>query len=131
MMRSAIASLFMAGNPTAAPAPIADLLLASGPATHADGSVTWNPPARYDRPFKGKETIYQLPQSEVAEACSKLFADAGLDIPVSPKQKGCAVYKGRNGIIIAIDKPFEGATPEAVIRHERGHLNGWDQDHSD
>jgi hypothetical protein len=108
-----------------------DLVLTGGPTTHEDGSVTWNPPERYDRPFDGKETIRLLPQPEVVEACRELFEQAGLDIEVTLKQMGCAVYKGKNGTIIAIDKPFNGVTPEAVIRHERGHLNGWGADHED
>lgn len=106
-------------------------VLASSPTTHADGTVTWNPPERYDHAFDGKETILRLPQPEVVEACRKLFKDAGLDIEVTKTQKGCAVFKGKNGTIIVIDKPFMGVTPEAAIRHERGHLNGWPQDHPD
>lgn len=105
--------------------------LASGPVTHGDGSVTWNPPASYDHAFDGTETIHRLPQPEVVEACRRLFAEAGLDIPVGPNQKGCAVFKGRDGTIIVIDRPFMGVTPEAAIRHERGHLNGWPADHPD
>lgn len=110
---------------------VASVGFASGPVTHEDGSVTWNPPKQYDHAFDGKETIRLLPQPEVVEACRRLFADAGFDIPVKPTQKGCAVFKGRNGIIIAIDKPYRGSTTEAVIRHERGHLNGWGEDHPD
>lgn len=132
MIRNTIASLFLAhGQPQPETAPLADLLLASGPTTHDDGSVTWPPPERYDKPFDGNETIRHLPQPEVVEACRKLFADAGLNIKVSPTQKGCAVFKGKNGAIIAIDRPYKGATPEAVVQHERGHLNGWKQDHPD
>jgi hypothetical protein len=128
MIKSVMKPLMVAGG--LAPQP-SGVVLAGGPTTHDDGSVTWNPPKRYDKPFKGNETIRLLPQPEVVEACRKLFADAGLDIEVTLKQLGCAVYKGKNGTIIAIDRPVGGVTPEAVIRHERGHLNGWDQDHSD
>ena len=85
-------------------------------------------PKRYDHAFDGKETIAAC-HNPVPEACKKLFKDAGLDIEVGPNQKGCGVYRGKNGIIIVIDRPFMGATPEAVIRHERGHLNGWPSDH--
>jgi hypothetical protein len=137
MIRNALASLLVAKN-MAHEIPkdrrysqVAEAILASSPTTHDDGSVTWNPPKKYDRPFDGTEAIRRLPQPEVVEACRKLFADADLNIAVSPTQKGCAVYKGRNGTIIVIDKPFMGVTPEAAIRHERGHLNGWKQDHPD
>lgn len=102
-----------------------------GPTTHEDGSVTWNPPKRYDRAFDGTEGIVRLPQKQVPDACRQLFKDAGLDIETTPNQRGCAVYKGKNGTIIAVDRPFRGSTPEAVIRHERGHLNGWKQSHPD
>jgi hypothetical protein len=112
------------------PAP-ASLLLVSGPTTHEDGSVTWNPPARYDHPFDGRETVYRLPQDQVPSACRELFKKAGLDIKVSENQKGCAAYKGKIGYIIVIDSPFQGVTPEDAIRHERGHLNGWPSDHSE
>jgi hypothetical protein len=131
MMLNALAGLMMIPNPATTKHPFTDLLLAGGPKTHTDGSVTWNPPARYDRPFDGTETIKRLPQSEVVEACRRLFADAGLDVKVTSTQKGCAVFKGKDGTIIVIDKPFMGVTPEAAIRHERGHLNGWKQDHPD
>jgi hypothetical protein len=131
MIRNQIASLLSAKPSGKKYAALANLLLASSPTTHSDGSVTWDPPARYDKPFDGNETIKMLPQPEVVEACRKLFADAGLKIKVTPKQKGCAVYKGQDGTIIVIDKPFMGVTPEAAIKHERGHLNGWHQDHRD
>jgi hypothetical protein len=133
MIRAALVSALMTHTPQVdgTRKKIADLVLAGGPTTHDDGSVTWNPPKRYDKPFDGKETLRLMPQKEVVEACRKLFKKAGLDIKVTPKQLGCAVYKGKNGTIIAIDKPVGGVTPEAVIRHERGHLNGWDQHHSD
>lgn len=130
MIRNAIASLLIAPSQPAH-SEIAKLLLANSPTTHADGSVTWNPPKQYDKPFKGTETIHMLPQPEVVKACRKLFRDASLDVKVTKTQKGCAVFHGDNGTIVVIDKPFMGVTPEAAIRHERGHLNGWPLDHPD
>jgi hypothetical protein len=129
MIRNALAGILAANSLGFIPAE--SVILASSPTTHADGSVTWNPPKRYDHAFDGKETIRHLPQAEVPEACRRLFRDAGLEISVGPKQKGCAVYQGKNGTIIVVDKPFGGATPDAIIRHERGHLNGWPADHPD
>ena len=110
---------------------IAEASMAGGPVMHSDGSVTWNPPAEFDHAFSGNETIYQLPQSQVPEACADLFEKAGLNIKVSADQKGCAAYKGTRGYIIVMDRAFGGVTPEAAIRHERGHLNGWPADHPD
>lgn len=104
---------------------------ASSPVAHEDGSVTWNPPKRFDHPFDGKAIIIRLPQPEVVNACRKIFDDADLEIEVTERQKGCAVFKGKTGTIIVIDQLYGGATPEAVIRHERGHLNGWPADHPD
>ena len=129
MIRNALAGILAANSLGFIPAE--SVILASSPTTHEDGSVTWNPPKRYDHAFDGKETIRRLPQAEVPEACRRLFRDAGLEISVGPKQKGCAVYQGKNGTIIVVDKPFGGATPDAIIRHERCHLNGWPADHPD
>ncbi len=128
MIRNALAAMLLA--PAEGRNDMA-MYLASDPVTHADGSVTWNPPTRFDHEFDGLETIRKLPQSEVMEACRKLFDDAGLDVEVTVTQKGCAVFKGSNGTIIVVDKPYRGVTPEAAIRHERGHLNGWPSDHPD
>lgn len=127
MISNRIKLMTMGGGLTESP----KVTLASSPTTHKDGSVTWNPPKRYDHPFDGKETIIRMPQPEVVKACRKLFADAGIDVEVTERQKGCAVFKGKRGTIIVIDRPYGGATPETVIRHERGHLNGWPADHPD
>lgn len=108
-----------------------NIVMISDPITHPGGSVTWTPPKRYDHPFDGVETIRRLPKSQVPGACARLFKEAGLDISVGPRQMGCAVYRGNKGTIIVIDKPVGGITPDAVIRHERGHLNGWPADHPD
>ncbi len=128
MIRNALAAMLLA--PAEGRNDMA-VYLAKGPTALADGSTIWNPPARYDHKFDGKQTILRMPQTEVMEACRRLFEDAGLEIEVSPTQKGCAVFKGSDGTIIVIDRPYKGVTPEAVIRHERGHLNGWPSDHPD
>ena len=128
MIRNALSAFLAAQSPQEN---AMSLYLAGGPTTHSDGSVTWNPPERYDGPFDGTERVILLPQSEIPEACRRLFEQAGLDIETTIKQKGCAVFRGKNGVIIAIDEPFMGITPDAVVRHERGHLNGWPHDHPD
>jgi hypothetical protein len=89
----------------------------------------WNPPARYDVPFPGAMHVYRMHPREVPAACGNLFARYGLNIQTGPMQRGCAAYEGNKCEIVTIDRPAYGTTPEAVLRHERGHCNGWGADH--
>ncbi len=107
------------------------LAMAAAAASHAGERTEWNPPARYDRPFDGKLTIARLPQWRVPGACRALFAGAGLNITVTPTQKGCAVAMGRRCSVIIIARAYRGVTPEAVLRHEIGHCNGWSNNHEE
>lgn len=98
--------------------------LASAPVMATD-RAEWNPPAQYDVPFDGKLHLMPRAPAEVSGACAHLFEWAGLDLAVSPRQRGCAVYIGKQCWIVHIDRPVYGTSPAAVIRHEVGHCNGW------
>jgi hypothetical protein len=91
----------------------------------------WNPPTKYDHPYKGLLREYPLPQKQVVAACGKALAQ--YNIKATMRQRGCAVYNSDRSecTIIYIDKPFMGTTPEAVRRHEMGHCNGWAENHPD
>jgi hypothetical protein len=111
------------------PPPVAFAESLVAPERLYDAQATWDPPARYDKPFPGRTVVRQLPPRQVANACRELFGARGLDIAVGLAQRGCAVHLGDQCQIISIDRPAYGTTPEAVIRHERGHCNGWPADH--
>lgn len=89
----------------------------------------WNPPAEYDKPFGGTMYVYRHAPEHVPGECRKLFELAGLDIFVWPTQTGCAAFRGETCIVIIRDRTVQDITPEAILRHERGHCNGWPADH--
>ena len=88
----------------------------------------WNPPARFDHPFSGKLVVRRLPQPEVIAACRDLVRGLA-SVAVTYRQRGCARLRDGRCTIIMIDRPFRGTRPEAVLRHEVGHCNGWPADH--
>ncbi|TPN03801.1 hypothetical protein FJ973_29605 [Mesorhizobium sp. B2-1-3] len=85
----------------------------------------WNPPARFDHPYTGKLTIKYLPMSRVQLVCEryKAFDDQVM--------YGCASWDSTSCIIVVIDHQYLNQTPQALIRHEMGHCNGWGADHPD
>lgn len=104
------------------------LVLIALPAMAGDYPAEWNPPAKFDRPFHGETAIRKLHPKHIEPACKRLYSHYGMESPDTP---GCAVLTnfGSRCYIIVIDRPFGGTTPEAVIRHEVGHCNGWPADH--
>lgn len=87
----------------------------------------WNPPHRYDFPYKGKLLELRLPRDQVLAACGQLFDQMKVDSEVT---RGCAVRPvDGTCLIVMIDEPYKSTTPEAVRRHEIGHCNGWPGDH--
>ena len=100
------------------------------PALAETNVAEWNPPARYDHPFKGKLTEIQLPQREVVAACRELSRK--YRVRIGSVSRGCAALTSfRRCTIIYTDKPRGLSTPMAVRRHEIGHCNGWPADHPD
>lgn len=107
--------------------------LLAAPAMAGKDDPEWNPPARYDHPYEGKLTVIRLPQADVVKACDELFKANNPKRRTSMQQRGCSAWVKREAIctVITIDAPYLGATPEAVLRHELGHCNGWPADHPD
>jgi hypothetical protein len=92
------------------------------------------PPARYDHPYPGKMILRRIHPIDVPAACRALFERAELPEHkkrVVPTQRGCAVrfYATKVCEVITIDRTAYNTLPEAVIRHERGHCNGWRWNH--
>lgn len=89
----------------------------------------WPPPARFDFPYPGKMIIRYLPQPKVVEECHRLGngkRERMMD------QRGCAKRLSPNVcVVVIVNKTYRRATPSAVLRHERGHCNGWGSDHPD
>lgn len=107
-------------------------LLICGSANAGVNDSTWNPPARFDFPYKGELTVKRLPQVDVVEACRVLFTLYDVQAKASLTSRGCAVITSKNScIVVTVDKTYKRATPEAVLRHEMGHCNGWPANHPD
>lgn len=67
------------------------------------------PPAIYDHEPKEKYRVARLPAKEVKRACGGIG-------------KACSIPKRR---LIVVEKGLHGAVLEMIMRHEKGHLNGW------
>lgn len=107
-------------------------LLVAFPAFAGKNDPEWNPPARYDHAYTGKLTVRYLPQRLVVGACESLFKKYKVKAKTSMTQRGCAATTSKASCtVIVVDKPFKGATPKAVLRHELGHCNGWKAHHPD
>lgn len=114
---------------------LALLLLCCSPALAGKNDATWNPPPEFDRPYTGKLEKRYRPQPEVFKECSRIMLENnGSTRGAYPGMRGCSTQfeNYTSCIIILIDKPFVVPdrpqvviTPEAVLRHEIGHCNGW------
>ncbi|MRX31924.1 hypothetical protein [Aminobacter sp. MDW-2] len=94
----------------------------------------WNPPARYDHPYTGNLKVRYLPPKDVYRLCAKMLKDAnGSEKGTYPGMRGCSVLKkgGKRCNVVVVDRTWKKATPEAVLRHEIGHCNGWPFEHPD
>jgi hypothetical protein len=67
------------------------------------------PPAIYDHEPKEYYRVARLPATEVKRVCGGI-------------ERACAIPKKR---VIAIDKSIAGELLDRILRHEKGHLNGW------
>lgn len=102
------------------------MLLTSGDALAQDTLFSWDPPARYSRPYEGNLVEIALPPSEITAFCVKYGR-----MEYRGEVRGCSwtPYPG-TCIIVYPDRLWWGVTPpEAVKRHEIGHCNGWPHDH--
>ncbi|GAA4108891.1 hypothetical protein GCM10023067_04790 [Aminobacter aganoensis] len=70
-----------------------------------------------------------MPQRMVVEECHRLSKgqrERAMD------QRGCAKrLSPKVCVVVIVDKTYKRATPSAVLRHERGHCNGWPGTHPD
>lgn len=106
------------------------ILLMAEPALAGPRDATWNPPSRFDHPYAGHLTVERLPQRQVVEACARLFARYDVPARAAFNQHGCSAVTGPSScMVITIDRTFMKATPQAVLRHEIGHCNGWPASH--
>jgi hypothetical protein len=99
-------------------------LLMASPAMAGKTDPTWNPPKRFDHAYPGKLVVHRMPQTQIVNVCEKLLGKRSMiqhGCSVPPKNSRCEIW--------IVDKTYMGATPEAVIRHETGHCNGWPADH--
>lgn len=105
------------------------LALLASPALAGKHDAEWNPPARYDHAYTGKLMLTKLPQAQMQRACRQLFSQYGYSDTTSGEQRGCAIPGKDVCIIVTIDKTYKATTPDAVLRHELGHCNGWPSSH--
>lgn len=87
----------------------------------------WNPPPEYDHPYEGELIVRYAPLDEVHEMCDAM-------LPAMQHRNftlGCARRSQDNTscLVVVLNKPIARITPEAVLRHEIGHCNGWGADH--
>lgn len=101
-------------------------LLMTSPSWAGKTDPTWNPPARFDHAYSGKLIVHRLPQPRIVEVCEKVVGKRSMI------QHGCSAIPVNNRCEVwIVDKTYMDATPKAVLRHERGHCNGWGPDHPD
>jgi len=107
-------------------------LLICFPAFAGINDPTWNPPARFDFPYRGELLVRRIPQRDVAEACRILFMLYSVHAKASMEQRGCSIVTSSNScLVVTVDQTYKKATPESVLRHEMGHCNGWPANHPD
>lgn len=130
MLKSLIMAAFLLPQTAPIPFEAAALQHAAAPPFMPQAErKEWNPPKKYDHPFKGTLDYQEMPQKQLVSACEALLKPLG--IKVHSNQRGCSYVQGNKCHVISIDTVFNGTTPQAVLRHETGHCNGWPADHSD
>ena len=81
---------------------------------------TWNPPARYDHPFRGKWRIHTVSEAYIFWHHPGALAFTLLPYPGS---KVCDTY------VPPVGGRYTARDIKTLIRHERGHCNGWPANH--
>lgn len=82
----------------------------------------WAPPARYDHTPRRPMVVREYPRHKVGEICGML---------TKVRADGCALPDWR-GTCIVYMPPRASLSPArwtALLRHERGHCNGWPAHH--
>lgn len=90
-------------------------------ATQSHAGVPLMPPAKYDRPFEGQMYIHKVSPGEAVRMCQSTRSR-----PIPRDTEGC-LHKRIKGICIIVvsNRPTRAPDVETLIRHERGHCNGW------
>src|SRR5262249_33665765 len=82
------------------------------------------PPEEFDHPYKGKLTIMRLPLKDVRLRCANAITVMPGPVlacaRVSADGSDCTIFLPSDDVIRA-----SGKIPDEVLRHERGHCNGW------
>lgn len=107
-------------------------MLLPGLATAGLHDPEWNPPERFDHAYSGKLNLHRVPAADVTKTCKAMadFYGYKSDMP----DHGCSHLDWNKElgnfceVIIPIG-PVQRATPNAILRHEVGHCNGWPGDH--
>lgn len=82
----------------------------------------WAPPARYNHAPRGPMVVREYPRHKVGEICGML---------TKVRADGCAMPNWRGKCIVYMP-PRSSLSPArwaALLRHERGHCNGWPAHH--
>ena len=90
------------------------LLLAAALANH-DPAVGWPPPARYDHYYPGQLIVQMVDPSTFVRYCGR-------------NAEACSFPRGAQCLVIL---PQGSPYVANLLRHERGHCNGWGRDHED
>lgn len=105
------------------------LVVMTGAANAGRNDATWNPPARFDKPYTGTAVKRYMPQPEVVRECDRL---GNGKYKHKMDTRGCAKRIRKDFCIVVISiKTYKKATPSAILRHELGHCNGWPGNHPD
>lgn len=85
----------------------------------------WNPPAQYDREPRVPYTVIKASSETVDRICRTGLA--GIGLKTGDDYRGCALppVDGKTWRIYIVKGGYKCASEEAIIRHEKGHLNGW------
>ncbi len=106
------------------------ILLLSTPAYSAP-VFNWPPPTRYAQPFKGRVLVYPLSSWDIISRCGMAYActPIGGDRPSRMKTvKTCSIVVMKVGSSV-FGKVIDKQSYNNLVRHEKGHCNGWPANH--
>ncbi len=103
-------------------------------------SRRWDPPSRYAGDYSGVFQVIQAEPEQVNSLCQGLM---GHILNGQFQKYGCAHWNDheidlgparqniwiRVCIVVSMNQPVDGITPEALLDHELGHCNGWPASH--
>lgn len=99
----------------------------------------WNPPPRFDKPWEGKLVVQYLEKHSLIAVCTRRLRSVGIsyNAPYNASLRGCSVkYEDEpETCYVWINEelpqyPLSVTTRKDVERHEIGHCQGWNAEHS-